>query len=149
MAVRPRSIKTASWKASKATKNSSAFCGIRSVDFPIPIFKQGNPLFGLSCRSLPARDRRGRAKLSGPEVKYQPRYVLADATGGRTPDFLWRPKRLRKIRAITSDRYPAAKSRHRGVLYNDFIERIIDTRQTREEKAILRAPDGFLFPHIL
>ena len=85
----------------------------------------------------------------GPEVKYQPRYVLADATGGRTPDFLWRPERLRKIGAITSDRYPAAKSRLRGVLYNDFIERIIDARQTREEKAILRAPDGFLFPHIL
>lgn len=85
----------------------------------------------------------------GPEVKYQPRYVLADATEGRCPDFLWRAERLGKIAAIKGDRYSAVKSRHRGVLYNDFVERIIDTRLTQEERSILRAPDSFLFPHIL
>jgi len=85
----------------------------------------------------------------GPEVKYQPRHVLGDAAEGRLPDFLWRPERLAKIEAVTSPGYPAIRSRHRGVLYNDVIQRMIDGRLTHQVQALLQTPGDFLFPHIL
>lgn len=83
----------------------------------------------------------------GAEVKYQERFALADVAGGWRPDFLHQPERLAMIGAINSRTYSALQSRHRGVLYNDFIERI---KKGRVQLATDSEPEGrFWFPTIL
>jgi len=86
----------------------------------------------------------------GAEVKYQPKHIIADVAGKWDDDFLWRSERLRRMRGVGSSTYPAIGSRHRGVLYNDFIERLMKS----EEEAMGRMHaahqnGGPLFPHIL
>lgn len=84
-----------------------------------------------------------------PEVKYQTSGVIADLENGWNDTFLQERHRLARIRSITSRAYPALKSRHRGILYNHFIEHL-----NRNEKSASGAFGGgpttdFLFPHIL
>ena len=85
----------------------------------------------------------------GPEVKYQPQYVLSDVASSWDSDFLWKRVRLERINSIKSNLYPALKSRHRGVLYNDLIERMLRIRSPLEERFLLQKPEDFKFPHIL
>ncbi len=84
-----------------------------------------------------------------PEVKYQPRHVLADVANDWGDDFLWRKSRMENIQTVKSGTYPALRSRHRGVLYNDFIERIRSRSLSPAEESILRSPENIRFPHIL
>ena len=88
-----------------------------------------------------------RKNYLGAEVKYQPDFAIADLGNGWRPDFLRDPNRLERIRAVTDGNYPALASRHRGVLYNDFVERL----KRCEDRAweILNASPQFRFPHIL
>lgn len=79
----------------------------------------------------------------GPEGKYMPQNVIADVTGNWGDDFLWRRERLERIDAVNSQNFPAIGSRHRGVLYNNLVERLMQTGST------LDSNDRFLFPHIL
>jgi organic radical activating enzyme len=60
----------------------------------------------------------------GAEVKYQENYIVDDIAGRWSNDFLQRPERLAKINAVNSMNYTALHSRHRGVLYNDYIEKM-------------------------
>jgi len=79
----------------------------------------------------------------GAEVKYQRRYALADVAGGWREDFLHQPERLHRIRSINSRTYTALRSRHRGVLYNDLIERLSRSGGFKKEES------NFSFPFIL
>lgn len=83
----------------------------------------------------------------GAEVKYQKQFSVADLMGEWRNDFLHAPERLRKIRKINSDNYTALNSRHRGVLYNDYIERVktglISVDQQND------SGEDFRFPNIL
>jgi len=85
----------------------------------------------------------------GAEVKYQDRFVLADVAGNWQSDFLHQEERLKKIAAINSVTYSALKSRHRGVLYNDYIEKIIKNPNAMNRMDSGAKKDEFLFPHIL
>lgn len=79
----------------------------------------------------------------GAEVKYQPTYIIGDIINDYSEDFLWRKERLERIQTWNSSIYPAIGSRHRGILYNNLIEKMmngIDSNNLHEE---------FLFPHIL
>ncbi len=76
-----------------------------------------------------------------PEVKYQPPHVIADLTA-RPRGFLRDPGRVARIRGVRSDAYPARGSRHRGILYCDWI----DARARGGGEAGTR---DFLFPFIL
>ena len=76
-----------------------------------------------------------------PEVKYQEPHIIADLTS-RPAGFLDDPARLRSIAAVHSAFYPARGSRHRSVLYSDWLER----RAPQGEPARRR---DFLFPFIL
>jgi hypothetical protein len=85
----------------------------------------------------------------GPEVKYQPHHVIADLGVRWRDDFLWEEQRLVRANFVNSRTYPAIQSRHRGVLYNHFIEQLKRDEEpalTKLERASVR---GFLFPHIL
>jgi hypothetical protein len=88
-----------------------------------------------------------RKNYLGAEVKYQPDFVAADLGDAPGNGFLWEPARLQRIAAHDSARYRALGSRHRGVLYNDFIERL--KRHDPGAEGILAAPPAFRFPFIL
>ena len=88
-----------------------------------------------------------RKNYLGPEVKYHPGFVTADLNNGFRDDFLRDPLRLERISSYTSDNYQALGSRHRGVLYNDFIERLKRGEPASEQ--ILIRPPLFRFPNIL
>jgi len=76
-----------------------------------------------------------------PEVKYQEPHVIADFSA-RPAAPLAAPERLERIRAVRSDAYPAVGSRHRGILYSDWIERAL--------AGVAPPPAApFTFPYIL
>ncbi|MCJ7524903.1 MAG: radical SAM protein [Candidatus Aminicenantes bacterium] len=88
-----------------------------------------------------------RKNYLGAEVKYHPDFVIDDLGNGFDNDFLWDNIRLQQIDAQSSDKYRALGSRHRGVLYNDFIERL--KCKDREAERILDSRPHFRYPHIL
>jgi hypothetical protein len=84
-----------------------------------------------------------------PEVKYQPQHVIADVVTHWQEDFLWQRPRLERIRSVNSETYPALGSRHRGMLYSDYIERLIQGGEAGPTDTVPGAPEAFMFPHIL
>jgi MoaA/NifB/PqqE/SkfB family radical SAM enzyme len=88
-----------------------------------------------------------RKNYLGAEVKYQPGFVIADLGKGLADGFLWEAPRLERIAAYGHGNYQALGSRHRGVLYNDFIERL--KRRDPGAERILAAPPVFQYPNIL
>ncbi len=85
----------------------------------------------------------------GAEVKYHPQYIIADLTNNWRDDFLWERERLKQIEYVNRRTYPALASRHRGVLYNQVIQDLIN----RGERSLdeISTPYGatYEFPHIL
>lgn len=77
----------------------------------------------------------------GAEVKYQPDFNICDIHATGIGRFLRSSERLQKIASVRSDTYSALLSRHRGVLYNDLIEKM----------ELERIPPArqYRFPHIL
>jgi organic radical activating enzyme len=88
-----------------------------------------------------------RKNYLGAEVKYHPDFIIADLGNGIRDGFLWDAARLERIAAFSHGNYQALGSRHRGVLYNDFLERL--KRNDPKAERILDAPPGFQYPHIL
>ncbi len=86
----------------------------------------------------------------GAEVKYHPKLAIADVAGDWGSDFLSRRERLERISSIDSRNYSAMGSRHRGVLYSDFIERLRCGEDLPARQGEAASPgNGFCFPHIL
>jgi hypothetical protein len=88
-----------------------------------------------------------RKNYVGAEVKYHPDFVTADLGNGFSSGFLWEPERLQRIAGQDSAHYRALGSRHRGVLYNNFIERL--KQRDPEAESILASPPPFRFQNIL
>jgi hypothetical protein len=88
-----------------------------------------------------------RKNYLGAEVKYHPDFVIADLGSGIHEGFLWQASRLERIAAFDSGHYPAQGSRHRGVLYNDFIEKL--KHKDAGAERILNDPPRFRYPAIL
>ena len=63
--------------------------------------------------------------------------------------FCIRKKDWGKIAKINSVTYSALKSRHRGVLYNDYIEKIKRDQSYMTSVIFSEEENEFLFPHIL
>ena len=85
----------------------------------------------------------------GPEVKYQPDYMVSDLNGSGNGGFLWERSRLEKIDSCQSRTYPAIKSRHRGVLYNHLIECLQNGNKPTCDGLDLVSQKKFYFPYIL
>ena len=85
----------------------------------------------------------------GAEAKYQPHLQLCDIAGNRHADFLFQPQRLERIRRLSSSVYPGVGSRHRGILYNDLIDRLRRGELSLDDGALELPADGFRYPHIL
>jgi len=84
----------------------------------------------------------------GAEVKYNPGFVLADLKEDLNRGYLHKAERMRRISGYNSNNYKAVNSRHRGVLYNDFMEYL---KENDETCVLDQLPDekNFKFPHIL
>jgi MoaA/NifB/PqqE/SkfB family radical SAM enzyme len=83
----------------------------------------------------------------GAEVKYQPTHVLWNLKDNWHDGFLWHPDRLRHIASVNDQNYPAVQSRHRGVLYNSYIQSLMNDRIYDELPQMFDS--RFKFPHIL
>jgi len=84
-----------------------------------------------------------------PEVKYQPKFVIADFNEDRRPNRLWDAGRLCLIDSINSQDYSPVQSRYRSILYNHFIEGLLQREKKALENFEIAAKTPFLFPHIL
>jgi len=85
----------------------------------------------------------------GAEVKYRPQYIIADLTNNWRDDFLWQKERLKRIESVNSRTYPAVASRHRGVLYNQVIQDLVDRDKRSLDKASASYRTTYVFPHVL
>lgn len=85
----------------------------------------------------------------GPEVKYQHEQVISSLNGNWDSDFLQQPDRLKRITSVRSRGYSALSSRHRGLLYNHFIECLRSGRPTGSSATNRQIDSCFRFPHIL
>jgi len=85
----------------------------------------------------------------GAEVKYNPSYVIADLSKNWHGNFLWRASRQKRIQSVNNENYAALHSRHRGVLYNDLVEKFINGRMDLAEITSSSSSHDFYFPHIL
>jgi len=63
---------------------------------------------------------------AGPECKYDDDYALLDLNEYLDEDFLWHPRRVEMIRAISSDKYRPIGTRHRPPMFSDFLQRCLD-----------------------
>ncbi len=85
----------------------------------------------------------------GAEVKYHPQYAIADLTQNWSDDFLWQRERLKRIESVNSRTYPPVASRHRGVLYNQVIQDLINRGERFLGEASATYGATYIFPHIL
>ncbi len=60
----------------------------------------------------------------GAETKYDPSMVIADLKKNLEEGFLWKDERINKISSIVSHSFKAIRSRHRGSLYSDLIDKM-------------------------
>jgi len=89
-----------------------------------------------------------RKNYLGAEVKYQEQFSICDLSGRWNNNFLQNLTRLKKINRYNSRIYTALNSRHRGVLYNDYIQKIING-EIDYENNVQDQDYEFLFPYIL
>jgi sulfatase maturation enzyme AslB (radical SAM superfamily) len=85
----------------------------------------------------------------GAEVKYHAKYVIADLNDNWCDDFLWQSERLKRIESINSRTYPAVGSRHRGVLYNQVLQDLINSGKRSLDTVVMTSGATYAYPHIL
>ena len=83
----------------------------------------------------------------GAEVKYQSPHIISDLGGDLKEGFLWKEERLNNIMSVKSEKYPAIGSRHRGMLYSSFIQKVKNNEQ--KAMSIMDQDMDFRFPGIL
>ena len=85
----------------------------------------------------------------GTESKYQPHGVVGSIDYDWDTEDLWSESRWKAINSAKSDSYTAAGGRHRGILYSDLIQSVIDGK--RELEQVLRQAEELElgFPHVL
>jgi len=85
----------------------------------------------------------------GAEVKYHPQYAIANLNENLDYDFLQNKNRLSRIKSFSSKNYPALASRHRGILYNNVIQDLINHNDQRLKKKSSTNRETYAYPHIL
>lgn len=85
----------------------------------------------------------------GAEVKYRPEYAIADLNKNLSDNFLWQPERLKRIKSVNSRDYHAIASRHRGILYNNLVQDLIDRGARSLDGTLAANGVAFVQPHVL
>jgi hypothetical protein len=87
---------------------------------------------------------------AGPECKYDKDSELLDLNEYPQDDFLWHPRRLKRMDELNSDNYTFIGTRHRPPIFSDYIQKLI----ARQKRGSVQAPalepaDHFSYPCIL
>jgi len=72
---------------------------------------------------------------AGPECKYEGEMALLDLNEHLEEDFLWHPQRLRRLEALNHRNYRFIGTKHRPVVFSDYLQRLIDRRGGRSPAA--------------
>jgi organic radical activating enzyme len=87
---------------------------------------------------------------AGPECKYEKDFVLLDLNEYLEEDFLWHPQRIKRLNEITSRNYRFIGTKHRPVMFSDYIQKIIDLDRNNKSVKSLREPSShFSYPSII
>ena len=87
---------------------------------------------------------------AGPECKYEKETELLNLNEYMEDDFLWHPQRLKILNELNNDNYRFIGTKHRPVIFSDYIERIIQSRENSEARANLCSPvNSFSYPNII
>lgn len=87
---------------------------------------------------------------AGPENKYESDSELLNLNDYLEDDFLWHPKRLKRLETINSDNYRFIGTRHRPPMFSDYIERLIQIRDNPDAATTISNPeDRFSYPNII
>ncbi len=87
---------------------------------------------------------------AGPECKYEKETELLNLNEYMEDDFLWHPQRLKILNELNNNNYRFIGTKHRPVIFSDYIERIIQSRENSEARANLCSPaNSFSYPNII
>jgi len=86
----------------------------------------------------------------GPECKYEKDVELLNLNDYLEDDFLWHPQRLKRINETHSDNYRYIGTRHRPPMFSDYIEKLIQIRDSKQEEGSLQESSvRFAYPSII
>jgi len=87
---------------------------------------------------------------AGPECKYDKNSELLDLNDYLEDDFLWHPRRLKRLDELNSDNYAFIGTRHRPPMFSDFIQKLIRQNEQAPGQDQAKEPaDHFSYPSIL
>ncbi|MCX6555302.1 MAG: radical SAM protein [Candidatus Aminicenantes bacterium] len=87
---------------------------------------------------------------AGPECKYDKNSELLDLNEYMQDDFLWHPRRLKRLDELNSDTYAFIGTRHRPPMFSDYIQKLIRRqKQTAGQAPATEPADHFSYPCIL
>ncbi len=86
----------------------------------------------------------------GPECKYEKDSELLDLNEYMEDDFLWHPRRVKKIAEANSGNYRHIGTKHRPPVFSDYIQRLSRLRKEKKTwEKLTESADGFVYPHII
>lgn len=87
---------------------------------------------------------------AGPECKYDKNSELLNLNEYLEDDFLWHPRRLKRINEINSDNYRFIGTKHRPPMFSDYIQKLIRRQHHgHEEEQAKESAESFLYPSII
>ena len=87
---------------------------------------------------------------AGPECKYDKNSELLNLNEYLEDDFLWHPQRLKRLDELNSDNYNFIGTKHRPPMFSDYIQKLIQLRNSNNEEEQLNDPAHcFSYPCIL
>jgi len=87
---------------------------------------------------------------AGPECKYEKDAELLNLNDYLEDDFLWHPRRLKRIDEINSDNYRFIGTRHRPPMISDYIQKLVQLHNDNKAiESLLEPCNGFHHPSII
>lgn len=87
---------------------------------------------------------------AGPECKYEKDAELLNLNEYMEEDFLWHPQRINRLNAINSSNYRFIGTKHRPVMFSDYIQGIIDGKNDISlDEVSSNDSNNFSYPSII
>jgi hypothetical protein len=87
---------------------------------------------------------------AGPECKYDKNSELLNLNEYLEDDFLWHPRRLKKLNELNSDNYNFIGTKHRPPMFSDYIQKLLHQQNQDHKKAFPKeSVERFSYPCIL
>lgn len=85
---------------------------------------------------------------AGPECKYEKDAELVNLNEYLEDDFLWHPKRLKRLSELNSSNYRHIGTRHRPSIFSDYLQKVINLRRNKLDEATI-TDHNFSYPSII